>query len=328
MRPDLRTHGPCFDDLAVGDIFDGAPSVTLTEGLAANHHAIVGGRFRLARDHGLSRRVTGRMLVQPALAWDVSIGQSTLVTQRAIANLFYRKLGFLRFPAIGDTLSTRTEIIGLRPAEPKPGRSARGLAVMHVRTLDNERRPVLDYYRCALLPARAAAEAGSAGILDPSGTDESRDGKAAIEGWDLSAFRAAAPGGHFRALLEGEVYTMPGDLVSSAPELARLTLNLAAVHHDAASAAGERLVYGGHTIGIAAAQASRAWPDMMTILAWNACDHIGPVREGDTLRTTLSIERLEPLRQGGLAHIRARVLADRVPEPATVLDWRFTALFA
>ena len=41
-----------------------------------------------------------------------------------------------------------------------------------------------------------------------------------------------------------------GDVVSSAPELARLTLNIAATHHDS-RVGGRRLVYGGHTIGLA-----------------------------------------------------------------------------
>ena len=36
--------GPYFEDLHVGRCFDSAPAVTLTEGLAAAHQAIVGGR--------------------------------------------------------------------------------------------------------------------------------------------------------------------------------------------------------------------------------------------------------------------------------------------
>jgi acyl dehydratase len=118
--------GPRFDDLAVGDVFDHAPAVTLTDGLAAAHHAIVGGRVRLAFDRELSRAVTGIDVASPPLVWDMAIGQSTLVTQRAIANLFYRGLRFVRFPAMGDTIATRTEIVGLRPVTPKPGRPPRG----------------------------------------------------------------------------------------------------------------------------------------------------------------------------------------------------------
>jgi hypothetical protein len=56
------------------------------------------------------------------------------------------------------------------------------------------------------------------------------------------------------------------DVVSSAPELARLTLNIAATHHDS-RVGGQRLVYGGHTIGPALAQASRLPPNLATVLA-------------------------------------------------------------
>ena len=329
MDADER-DGPFFDSLSLGDVFDQAPSVTLTDGLAATHHAIVGGRFRLALDRALSGRVAHAPLVSPSLAWDVSIGQSTLVTQRAIANLFYRGLRFLRLPAIGDTLTTRVEIVGLRPAEPKPDRPPRGLVVMRIRTSDQQQRPILDFHRCALLPARHAVHRQPAGNLSPAdGEMSGQDYAAAIAGWDLAAFRAAVPGPSFASLRQGERRTMPGDLVSSAPELARLTLNLAAIHHDASAAAdGRRLVYGGHTVGIAASQASRAFPSMLAILGWHSCDHLGPVREGDTLRTTLEIERLEPLADGGLAHVGASVTADRASGPEKVLDWRFVAAFA
>lgn len=325
-----QTGGPYFDDLAVGDVFDQAPAVTLTEGFAAAHHAILGGRFRLMLDRELSMRVAGRPLATPSLVWDVAIGQSTLVTQRAIANLFYRGLRFLRAPAIGDTLSTHTEIVGLRPAEPKPDRPPRGLVVMRIRTRDQQDRPVLDFFRCALLPARAAAVAPAVGVLEPGSDAVAKEEfAAAAEGWDLAAFRSASAGGHFGSLKLGESHAMPGDLVSSAPELARLTLNLAAIHHDAKAAAdGTRLVYGGHTIGIAAAQSTRAFPGLVTILGWHGCDHLGPVREGNTLRTMLEIERLEALPVGGLAHIRAVVSADRPAGATKVLDWRFVALFA
>lgn len=322
--------GPFYDDLSLGDVFDQAPSVTLTDGLAAAHHAIVGGRCRLALDRGLSARVAHAPIASPALAWDVSIGQSTLVTQRAIANLFYRGLRFLRVPAIGDTLVTRTEIVGLRPAEPKPDRPPRGLAVMRIRTVDQARRPILDYHRCALLPARSAVSGPPAGDMSPGETNAAgADFASPIEGWDLSSYRSAVIGRHFASLRQGMRQTMPADVVSSAPELARLTLNLAAVHHDASAVPdGRRLVYGGHTIGLAASQASRAFPSMLAILGWHSCDHVGPVHEGDTLRSTLEIERLEALRTGGLAHIAAIVTADRPAGPAKVLDWRFVAAFA
>ena len=79
--------------------------MTLTAGAAAVHQSILGDRLRLPLDAQLSHAVTGSTaaLAHPALVCDVAIGQSTLVTQRVKANLFYRGLTFHRFPVIGDT---------------------------------------------------------------------------------------------------------------------------------------------------------------------------------------------------------------------------------
>src|SRR4051794_1870442 len=101
--------GPYFDELTTGDIFDSPPAITLTRGRAAVHQSILGSRLRLSLDEHLSRRVTGEALADPSFVWDVSIGQSTLVTRRVVANLFYRGLAFHRIPALGDTLRTSTE---------------------------------------------------------------------------------------------------------------------------------------------------------------------------------------------------------------------------
>ena len=324
--------GPFFDDLHVGLVADGAPALTLTEGVAAAHAAIVGDRMRLALDAELSRRVLGAAIAHPAIVWDVATGQSTLLTQRVIANLFYRGFMFRRAPAIGDTLYTKTEVVALRQNRPRPGRAATGLAALRVRTVDQKGRAVLDYWRCAMLPLRdAEGQTGHNADLETIRAELDPSAIAApVKGWDLTAFREATPGPHFADLAVGTVWEVTGgDVVSSAPELARLTLNIAMAHHDAASSPAGRLVYGGHTIGLAAAQATRAIPNLVTIVAWHGCDHLAPVREGDTIRSRLELERAEPLAGGGgLVHLRSRVRADRAGGSEDVLDWRFVGVMA
>ncbi|OOK68751.1 hypothetical protein BZL30_6827 [Mycobacterium kansasii] len=112
-------------------------------------------RLRLALDAELCAAVTGEPgpLAHPGLVCNVAIGQSTLVTQRVKANLFYRGLTFHRFPVIGDTVYTRTEVVGLRANTAKPGRAPTGLAALRMTTVDQADRLVLDFYRCAMLPA-------------------------------------------------------------------------------------------------------------------------------------------------------------------------------
>lgn len=319
------TSGPYFDELHVGQVFDAAPAMTLTAGTAALHQAILGDRLRLPLDAHLTYAVTGATtaLAHPGLVCDVAIGQSTLVTRRVKANLFYRGLAFFRFPVIGDTLFTRTEVVGLKQNSAKPGREPTGLVALRVTTIDQIDRPVLDFYRCAMLPLSPdAPDTGHADDLSVIGTGLAAPPDVTAH-WDAEEFRQRVPGPHFDPGQAGAVLTSTGDAVTSAPELARLTLNIAATHHDS-RVAGQRLVYGGHTIGLALAQASRLLPNLATVLGWRSCDHSGPVHEGDTLYSELRIESASD----NVLGLRSLVYAAGVAgEPdRQVLDWRFDAL--
>jgi len=322
--------GPYFDDLVVGQVFDWAPSMTLTSGAAAGHQAILGDRLRLALDADLAHAVVGTTgpLAHPAFVCDVAIGQSTLVTQRVKANLFYRGLTFYRYPVIGDTVFTRTEVVGLRQNTAKPGRAPTGMAALRMTTIDQVGRLVLDFYRCAMLPlSPGAADTGHADDLSQIGADLAGAPDPTLE-WNAVAFRERVPGPHFYPDIAGSVLRSTGDVVSSAPELARLTLNIAATHHDS-RVGGRRLVYGGHTIGLALAQAGRLLPNLATVLGWESCDHTGPVHEGDTLYSELHVESADPLPddRGGVLTLRSVVYAAAEDgADRQVLDWRFTAL--
>ena len=332
--------GPYFDDLEVGQVFDSAPSMTLSQGAAGAHQAIIGDRLRLALDAQLAYAVTGSTsaLAHPALVCDVAIGQSTLATLRVKANLFYRGLAFHRFPVIGDSLFTRTEVVGLKQNSAKPGRAPTGLAALRMTTVDQIGRLVLDFYRCAMLPLSAERETGRNDDLSGFGADLVAPPDPTAD-WDADTYREKVPGAHFDPGLAGAVLQSTADVVTSAPELARLTLNIAATHHDW-RVGGQRLVYGGHTIGLALAQTTRLLPNLVTVLGWESCDHTGPVHEGDTLRSELHVETADPLPDGRGGVLRLRSIVYAVPggrseatggtstgEPdRKVLDWRFSAL--
>jgi acyl dehydratase len=330
--------GPWFEDLHRGQTFDTAPGLTLTSGHAALHQAIVGDRLRLALDVPFCTAVAGPgpLLAHPLLICDVAIGQSTLPTRRVVANLFYRGLRFHRLARIGDTLRTACEVVALRANRQRADRRATGIAVLRVRTTDQLGRTVLDFHRAAMLPCRGGCAASDRhDDLDaiserlPSATQLAEP---ATE-LDLAAFHASSPGIHWDDLAPGMRWAPEaGDVVTDAPLLARLTLNLATVHVDARAAdRPRRLVYGGHTIGMAAAQLGRVLPNLVTVLAWHSCEHPRAVEEGDVLLTEVEVERLDPLPGGGgLAHLRCRVRARDEDGPALreVLDWRPVALMA
>jgi len=328
--------GPYFEDLERGQIFD-APALTLTWGHAAIHQAIAGDRMLLPLDARLSREVTGfeEVLIHPNLVCDVAIGQSTVPTQRVLGNLFYRGLVLLRQVFRGDTLRTRTEVVALKQNRARAEGLASGLAVLRIQTRNQRDEPVLDFYRCPMIPLRDPSVAtGHADGFDAISEElDSERLNAAIPSWDYAPMRARV-GERGTALEPGTVYVVEGrETVTSAPELARLTLNVAMTHRDgAAGAHGRRLVYGGQTISIAAAAAARALPGLATIVAWRSCDHPAPVFEGDILSTEVAIVAASRLEHADatLADLRVNVHADRGTgePPEQVLDWAFVGVLA
>jgi 2-methylfumaryl-CoA hydratase len=333
---------PYFEYLAVGLVFDDAPAVTLTSGHAAFHAALFGDRLRLPLSEPLCHAVTGsrRSLAHPNLVCNVAIGQTTTPSQRVRGNLFYRGLVLQRPVFIGDTLTTSTEVVARRQNRKKPGRDATGIAVLQVHVENQRGETVLHFWRCPMLPCRdPAAETGAADTLDaiPAELDMDAVRAAVVSDWRLDVFRAATAGPHFDDIEAGTRYVVEAaDTVTSAPELARQTLNLAQAHTDAAASPyGRRLVYGGHTISMASAQLSRALPNLVTLIAWRGCDHRAPVFEGDRLQTELEVTATHELRSGGgLVDLQVLVSAERGPdalEPGKrecVLDWHLLALMA
>jgi len=334
--------GPFYEDLELGQVFDSSPGVTLTAGAAAVHQAVLGDRLRLALDADLCDAVAGPggQLAHPGLVCDIAIGQSTLVTGRVIANLFYRGLALRRAPRLGDTLRTTTEVVALRDNSVKPGRAPTGLAALRIRTVDQHDRPVLDFHRCAMLPLRGDGQLpGHRDDLDLIAAELPGELLAeAAAGLDLARYRELVPGGHGSSFEPGTRFVVEcGETVGCAPELVRLTLNLAAAHSDPTSSGrGQRLVYGGHTIGVAFSQLTRALPNLVTVAGWRSCDHLAPVFEGDVLYSEITVEALSPVAgtEGVLVELSVQTAAVREQdcdgdgERVPVLDWRLVGVMA
>lgn len=335
-------EGPYFEDFSIGEFLPAAPSVTLTEGHATVHQMLFGDRLRLPIDHNLSEEITGskKALANPSMAIGVAIGQTTYATQNVMGNLFYRGL-VLKTPVfIGDTLTTSTKVACLRQNRKKEGRPASGLVVLEMRVTNQRNDEILRFWRCPMVLCRDSdVETGYADVLDSIPSDISHASliEAVPAEWNLERFREKIKGAHFEDVEAGVNFIIKArDTVTTAPELTRLTLNLAMTHTDAgASVYGQRLVYGGHTISIAAAQMLRTLPNIMTLLAWRHCDHTAPVFENDILRSEVSVINKMPLTSGGgLVDLHIKVFAERsktAPASAKntqVLDWVVVALMA
>jgi len=190
-----------------------------------------------------------------------------------------------------------------------------------------------------MLPMRdGSRRPGYRDDLDAISAGLSRDTLgAAVATWDLESYRALVSGsGAWLPAVGTSLALEGGDTVTNAPELVRTTLNLAAAHLDPASGGRHRrLVYGGHTIGLALAHVTRALPDLVTVVGWRSCNHLAPVFEGDVLHSTVKVEAVDPLKRGALlVDLRVQTNAqrsegrDRPPKREPVLDWRLVAVAA
>ena len=290
---------PWFEDFSIGDDLSAVPSVTVTDGYTAIHQMVFGDRSRLPLDQVLSRKVTGqkRSLVNPALVSNIAIGQSTIPTQRVLGNLFYRGLRFHRPVYIGDTLTTTTKVVALRQNAIKPGRPSSGMVGLEMHVVNQEGETVLLFWRCPMVPCKDKdIDTGHNDDLSfmPETIDQ-QDLLASVPDWNLGLLPSVTD-----EFSPGSVVKVEArDTVTSAPEIVRMTLNLAMTHTDAGRGVyKKRLVYGGHTISLAAAQLSRVLPSLATVLCWYKCDHVAPVFEQDILSSVITVKRGNASGQG------------------------------
>lgn len=321
------TDGPFFDDFSPGDVLEPAPPIHLDAAAVETYDLICDDRLPLPRSTELTRRVTGEAptLVNPALVMHMAIGQSTVATRQVIANLFYRGVRLRRHLRVGQTISTRVEIRALSEATRRPDRPPRGKVLLGITTIDDTGEVVVEFERCALLPFRDA-ESGDTGHHDDVGGPESDLDLATWsrwvpEGWDLSPL-----GDPVRWALQ-EARTDPAPrIVHHCLDLVDLTRNQALAHRDPAHGqGGRRLVYGGHTIGLAQTSLTTMLPNLAAVLGWHSCDHLGPVFEGDSLSTTATLVDEMESSGGRLMAFRVIVSATRAEiseQPTAVLDWR------
>lgn len=337
----IPLDGPFYDQLTVGQQLPRQPAVTIDEGAAALYQSLVGERLAMALDtevsravastpsrtasrgfvqteHRASLRPTPRIgrLASPGLVMQLSIGQSTTVSRRAVSNLFYRNVRMLRPVMIGDSIETAVTVVGLQDASHRPGRPRRGRVLVDVVTYADGEEAV-SYQRCPMLPQ-----------LDDESAPGQDDDLGTTGDLDLGTYTELVPDWNFEALgpptawSVGETISDPSrDVIEGATALVRLTHNLAMVHRDAEeSPYPQRLVYGGHVVGLAQASLTRVLPGLATVVGWHLCDHTGPAFEGDQLSFRHTLLDVQPVRSGHAYAVQVEGFAHR-PDDTKILDW-------
>lgn len=279
--------GNFFEDFTLGQVIQHATPRTVTEGDRAVYGSLYPTRFAVPSSAAFAASVgLAAHPVEELIAFHIAFGKTVPdVSLNAVANLGYAELRFHQPVVPGDTLSTSSEVIGLK--ENSNGKSG----VVYVRsTAVNQRGEVaLEWARWVMVhkrdheaPAPETVIPELASVVDPADL-------VIPDGLDFSSYDFAAAGEPHRwddyAVGEQIDHVDGVTLTDSEHQQAtRLWQNTAKVHFNVeARPDGNRLIYGGHIISMARALSYNGLANAQFIVGINAGAHTSPAFAGDTV---------------------------------------------
>lgn len=293
--------GPHFEDFHVGMHIVHPTPRTLTEGDRSLYIGLTGSRDPLvsATTTSALAGVPGAPL-DPLLVFNVAFGKTVPdISLNAVANLGYADLRFLQFVFPGDTLRVESGIIGLREA------SNRKAGIVYTRSVAINQRsePVLSWIRWVLVKKRVV-EAPA-----PATDIPALPQKVLVEDLVVPPYASAVSRLHtvtgstdyWEDYVPDERIDHPSAMTINDSDhsiATRLYQNTAKVHFDARlmrdTAAGRRLVYGGHIISICRSLSYDGLENVLGVLAINGGTHVAPTYAGDTIScATRVLERID-----------------------------------
>jgi 2-methylfumaryl-CoA hydratase len=314
-------EGNFFEDFSLGQSLRHATPRTVGTGDVALYTALTGSRFALQSSDEFARALgLERAPIDDLLVFHIIFGKSVPdVSLNAVANLGYAngRFGVPVFP--GDTLSTVSEVIGLK--ENSSGRTG----VVYVNSVGRNQRgeTVLDFVRWVMVNKRDADAPAPAPVVPDLPEAVDPDGLEVPATLDFSGYDDILAGSSSRweDYVPGErIDHQVGVSIEEAEHMmaTRLYQNTAKVHFNQHAAGetrfGRRIVYGGHIISLARALSFNGLAGACKMLAINGGRHVSPSFAGDTIYAwseVLECRELAGRKDAGALRLRTLALKDK-----------------
>ncbi len=311
--------GNFFEDFRLGQEIQHAVPRTITRGDVSLYLGLTGSRFALhssdtfAQSLGLSQAPVDDLLV-----FNVVFGRTVPdISLNAIANLGYADARFGQPVYPGDTLSTGSEIIGLKE------NSNRESGIVYVRSSGRNQRGemVLNFRRWVMVRKRDHAAPAPAPVVPDLPASVATGDFTVPSDLDLGRYDVAASGSPhlWEDYQIGErIDHVDGMTAEESDHMiaARLYQNNARVHFNQFAEAkgkfGRRLIYGGHIISLARALSCNGLANGIRMAAINGGRHLGPSFAGDTIFAwSLVLEKVALPARADLGALRLRTIATK-----------------
>ncbi|MDT9594901.1 MaoC family dehydratase [Nocardioides zeae] len=307
--------GNFFEDFSVGQVLEHATPRTITEGDRAAYGALYPTRFAIPSSAVFAASVgLDPAPVEDLVAFHVAFGKTVPdVSLNAVANLGYAECRFHRPVVPGDTLRTRSEVIGLK--QNSNGRTG----VVWVRSTATNQRDevVLDWARWVMVHKRDHDAPAPETVVPQLADAVAAQDLVVPAGLDLTAYDFAAAGEphRFDDYEVGErIDHVDGVTITDAEHMlaTRLWQNTAKVHFSTeARPDSRRLVYGGHVISLARALSFNGLANAQLLAAINAGAHAAPAYAGDTVYAWSEVLDKAETSAPGVGALRLRLVATK-----------------
>ena len=305
--------GRFFEDYTVGQVIDHAVPRTVSGGERALYHALYPARHALYSSDAFAQAcgLPGAPLDDLA-AFHVVFGKTVPdVSLNAVANLGYAEGRWLLPVYPGDTLRSRSEVIGLKQ------NSSGKTGVVYVRTegVNQRNDVVMSYVRWVMVRKRDLdAPAPDTVLPDLKKALEPSD-LVIPQGLDFTGYDFGLAGEPHRwgEYAVGEVIDhVDGVTIEEAEHMmaTRLWQNTAKVHFDATFRPdGQRLIYGGHVISMARALSFNGLANAQMIVGLNGGAHANPCFSGTTVKAWSEVLDRADTDAPGVGALRLRLVA-------------------
>lgn len=338
--------GRFFEHFAVGDIIRHATPRTITTGDVAMYLGLYGARQPLFCCEPFAKQLGyPQTPVDDLLAFHIAFGKTVPdISVNAVANLGYADVRFIRPIFVGDTLSTQSEVIGLK--QNSSGKN--GVVWVRSTSTNQHGEPVFSWVRWVMVHKQS--------LTAPAPTPVVPDLPSFVSKQDLSippmrlahnGIQAITGGAHFwEDYVVGEEIHHPSGMTINESDhtmATHLYQNNARLHFDAhmmqTRPMGQRLVYGGVIISLCRALSYDGLENALSIAAINGGTHANPSFAGDTIYSaSVVLDKWEMNKNVGALRLRMlgikNLVCSELPylqqdgayHPNVVLDLDYTVL--
>ena len=316
--------GNFFDDFSMGQKISHATPRTITLGDCSLYTALYGSRYALHSSNEFAKQLSLKESpVDDFLLFNIAFGKTVPdISLNAIANLGYAECKFLKPAYPGDTITSHSEVIGLK----ENSNGDNGVVYVHSTGLNQKNEAVIDYKRWVMVRKKNKSLPKIESVIPKLNSEVTKEEVIAISKdyqFEMKNYDFTAAGSDLvfeDYKIDEKINHIDGITVEEAEHMmaTKLYQNNAKVHFnhfvEKGGRFGKRIVYGGHVISLTRSISFNGLSNAFKIIAINGGTHASPCFAGKTVFAwSKIIEKVDVSDTLGALRIRTNGLGDAQP---------------